>query len=71
MANMLTTAALLKVDSCPIEGFSRAEVEELLKNEGILDTEHYGVSVMARFGCRAEEPHAKMRQPLSSVVQWV
>lgn len=71
LANMLTVAAFLQIDSCPIEGFNIEKVEEILKNEGILDTEHFGVSVMASFGYRAKEPHEKTRQPLNSIVQWI
>lgn len=71
LANMLTTAAFLKIDSCPIEGFNRAAVEKLLQDEGLLDTEHFGVAVMASFGYRATEPHPKTRQPLSAIVQRV
>ncbi|OCA97767.1 NAD(P)H-dependent oxidoreductase [Clostridium beijerinckii] len=71
LANMLTAAAFLQIDSCPIEGFNIEKVEEILKNEGILDTEHFGVSVMASFGYRAKEPHEKTRQPLNSIVQWI
>ncbi|WP_238948935.1 NAD(P)H-dependent oxidoreductase [Clostridium sp. YIM B02569] len=71
LANMLTASAFLQIDSCPIEGFNIEKVEEILKNEGILDTEHFGVSVMASFGYRAKEPHEKTRQPLNSIVQWI
>lgn len=71
LANMLTASAFLQIDSCPIEGFNIEKVEEILKNEGILDTEHFGVSVMASFGYRAKEPHEKTRQPLNSIVQWL
>lgn len=71
LANMLTAAALLKIDSCPIEGFNREAVEKLLQEEGILDTTSFGVSAMASFGYRAVEPHTKTRQPLASVVEWI
>jgi len=71
MANMMTAAALLKIDSCPIEGFNRAAVEKILTEEGILDTGHFGVSAMVSFGYRAVEPRLKTRQSLASVVQWV
>lgn len=71
LANMLTAAAYLGIDSCPIEGFNREEVEELLTKEGLMDPEHFGVSVMAGFGYRGEEPrHEKTRQPLSELVRW-
>lgn len=71
LGNMLTVAALLGIDSCPIEGFNRESVEDLLSKEGVLDLEHFGVSVMAGFGYRAEEPFPKTRQELSSIVQWI
>ncbi|EHI97359.1 nitroreductase [Clostridium sp. DL-VIII] len=71
LANMLTAAAFLGIDSCPIEGFNIKEVEKILKEEGILDAEHFGVSVMASFGYRAREPYQKTRQPLDDVVQWI
>ncbi len=71
MANMLTTAAFLGIDSCPIEGFHQKAVEELLANEGLLDQNQFGVSVMASFGYRAEAPaFEKTRQPLSDIVIW-
>lgn len=71
LANMLTAAAFLGIDSCPIEGFMRDEAEELLIKEGLMDPDHFGVSVMAGFGYRGEEPgHEKTRQPLSELVKW-
>lgn len=71
LANMLTAAALLKVDSCPIEGFDRQKADQLLAEFGVMDEEHFGVSVMAGFGYRAEQPHReKTRQPLSDIVLW-
>ena len=45
----MTTAALLGVDSCPMEGFDLDKVTEILADEGILDTEHFGISVMVGF----------------------
>lgn len=72
LANMMTVAATLGIDSCPIEGFNIEKVEDLLVKEGLLDTAHFGVSVMAGFGYRGEDPHReKSRQPLADIVQWV
>jgi nitroreductase len=70
LANMLTAAALLRIDSCPVEGFIQDAAEKVLEDEGVLDTRHFGVSVMAGFGYRAAQPRAKTRQPLECVVQW-
>lgn len=72
MANMLTTAAYLGIDSCPIEGFVPAIAEEILGKEAKLyDQDHFGIAAMAGFGYRAEEPrHAKTRRPLSESILW-
>ena len=70
LANMMTVAALMQIDSCPIEGFNRDAVEQILCEDGVLDIEHFGVSVMAGFGYRATEPQPKTRQPMDSVVKW-
>ena len=70
LANMLTAAALLGVDSCPIEGFDQQAVDALLSSEGVIDPEHFGISVMAGFGYRMEEPRQKTRRQLTDVVSW-
>lgn len=72
LGNMMTVAAVLGIDSCPIEGFNRAAVEALLEKKGLIDLQHFGVSVMAGFGYRGEEPHhTKTRQKLQDIVQVV
>lgn len=39
---------------------------------GVIDPREYGVSVMAVFGYRADEPkRAKTRQAVGDVVRWV
>ncbi len=71
LANMMMAAALLEIDSCPIEGFQRAEVEALLAREGLLDPALWGVAVMAAFGYRVDPVPAKTRWPHEEVVVWV
>lgn len=71
LANMMTAAAMLGIDSCPVEGFNRAAVEDVLAEEGLLDRDHFGVSVAAGFGYRAEQQPGKVRQPLKDIVQYV
>lgn len=72
LGNMLTSAALIGIDSCPMEGFNMDKVTEVLVNEGLLDSEKFGVSVMATFGYRAQEPEfEKSRQNKDKVVQWI
>lgn len=71
LGNMLTAAAMIGIDSCPIEGFNRKAVNKLLIKKGVLDPEHYAVSVMAAFGYRANEPDVKTRQTTEQVVTWI
>lgn len=72
LANMMTAAAEIGIDSCPIEGFDRLKVEEILKDENIVDTDHFGVVVMAAFGYRkADSPFPQVRQPMDQVVDWI
>ena len=71
LANMMTAAAYLGIDSCPIEGFQQSKVDELFVQEGVFDPAHFGVSVMVAFGYRAQEPHrTKTRQPLEDLILW-
>lgn len=71
VANMMTAAAEIGIDSCPMEGFDKDKVEQLLKDEGIIKGDDYGIACMVAFGYRAKEPRPKTRQPLSDVVEWV
>lgn len=71
LANMMTGAALIGIDSCPIEGFNHIEVNRTLADAGLFDPAEWGVSVMVTFGYRAKEPRPKLRKPLDEIVRWV
>ena len=71
LANMLTGAALVGIDSCPIEGFNYAEVNKILAEAGAFDPNEWGVSVMATFGYRAKEIKPRLRQPMEKIVKWI
>lgn len=71
LGNMMTAAAQIGVDSCPIEGFDKTRIEQVLTEEGIMDPEHFGISVMAAFGYRLNEPRPKSRQSAEEIIQWV
>lgn len=71
LGNMLTTAAALGIDSCPIEGFNKEKVNALLVDKGIFDPTHFGVSLMAGFGYRADTPREKTRQALEDIVEYI
>jgi len=71
LGNMMTSAALTGIDSCPIEGFHEEKTEELLKNKFGIDTDKYGLSFMVAFGYRKDNPaHEKTRSNFNDVVSW-
>lgn len=72
LGNMMSVAALLGVDSCPIEGFGMKEVTQLLSDEGIINENEFLPSVMVAFGYREEDPkRAKTRQAYEDVIEWI
>lgn len=71
LANMITAAALLKIDTCPIEGFNYEKVEEILYNEELLDKNLFGITAMLSLGYRSAEPtRNKTRQPFERVTHY-
>ncbi|MDQ0226019.1 NAD(P)H-dependent oxidoreductase [Metabacillus niabensis] len=71
LANMMTVAAQIGIDSCPIEGFDFDKVQKILDEEGLLEDGHLAISVMVAFGYRAKEPRPKTRRKLEAIVQWI
>lgn len=71
LGNMMSAAAMIGIDSCPIEGFHRKQLEKALQDEGVLDTEKYSVAVMAAFGYRTKQPRKKTRRDISEVIKTV
>lgn len=65
-ANMMTCAATLDIDSCPIEGFEKERVEEILE----LDTKIYQLSLILPFGYRVNEQSAQLRLSFDEVVEF-
>jgi nitroreductase len=65
LANMMTYAATLEIDSCPIEGFDKEEVE------AILDLEYgHSVAVICAFGYRVKEQSEQKRLELGQIVEY-
>jgi len=71
LGNMMTAAALIGIDSCPIEGYDQADAEAVLAEAGVLDTAEWGLAVMVAFGYRINPQPAKVRQAMADVVRWV
>ncbi|QKF91508.1 MULTISPECIES: NAD(P)H-dependent oxidoreductase [unclassified Campylobacter] len=66
-ANMMTAAATLGIDSCPIEGFDADALNKVLN----LDTTKQRVAVMIPFGYRLNPQPPKYRREMSDVVTWI
>lgn len=71
MADMMQTAALMRIDSCPIGGFDKEAVEKILIENNILDPKHFELALIIAFGYRAEEPAPKTRRAKEQVIEWV
>ncbi|MGM0518446.1 MAG: NAD(P)H-dependent oxidoreductase [Campylobacterota bacterium] len=67
LGNMMTAAAAIGVDSCPIEGFEKEKVDKLLN----LDTSKYQTSVILPLGYRVNEQSTQQRLPLDEIVEFI
>lgn len=66
-ANMMNAAATIGIDSCPIEGFEKENVEKVLE----LDTTKYQVAMILPFGYRVNEQSKQLRSEFESVVEFI
>lgn len=71
LGNMMTAAAQIGVDSCPIEGFDIEKMNTLLDEEGLLEEGRFSISVMVAFGYRVKDPAPKTRRPYEDIVKFV
>jgi len=66
-ANMMNAAAVKGIDSCPIEGFDRNQVEEILN----IDKKKFGLSMLIPFGYRINEQSTQLRVDFDEVVEFI
>ncbi|MBE0492554.1 MAG: NAD(P)H-dependent oxidoreductase [Sulfurospirillum sp.] len=66
-ANMMSAAAFIGIDSCPIEGFVASEVDAILR----VDTSVFQTALLIPFGYRASEPKPKSRLSMDAVVSYI
>jgi len=70
LGNMMTAAALIGIDSCPIEGFALEAVEQVLSDDIGLDTTNWSVAYLLGLGYRKAPPaRPKTRQDKAAVIQ--
>jgi len=65
--NMMTAAAYVGIDSCPIEGYDKDAVEKILD----LDTTQFQLSLVLPFGYRINEQSTQLRLPFDEVVEFI
>lgn len=65
-ANMMTAAAAIGIDSCPIGGFDPAAVREVLDIDGA----RYEVALILPLGYRAQPQPPRYRLPLEALVEY-
>jgi len=70
LANMMSVAAMLKIDSCAVEGFEMEKIEDIIAKEFGVDMNIWGVSVMVGFGYRINPQPKKTRQSLEDITKW-
>lgn len=71
LGNMMTAAAQIGIDSCPIEGFNQEKIDELLIEEGVMERGAWSLSVMVAFGYRARDFAPKTRRDFNEVVKYI
>ncbi|MFA6788927.1 MAG: NAD(P)H-dependent oxidoreductase [Arcobacteraceae bacterium] len=65
--NMMTAAAVKGIDSCPIEGFDKDKVEEILA----LDKNQYRLTLILPLGYRINPQSTQLRLPFEEVVEFI
>ena len=65
--NMMNAAASLGIDSCPMEGFDRHALNEILG----LDESEQRVAIVVPFGYRLNQQPEKLRRQRAEVVTWI
>lgn len=69
LGNLMSAAAEIGIDSCPIEGFLKAEITQILTEYQVLDNELYQPAVFCALGYRLTAPaREKTRKLLAELV---
>jgi nitroreductase len=71
LANMMTTAAMIGIDSCPIEGFEQDALQQLLAEQMNVDLNAWSVAYLVAFGYRNGPPaRPKTRHEKGDIIEW-
>ena len=67
LANMISSAAMIGIDSCPLEGFEKESVEKILD----IDTSKEEVALLCAFGYRMNPQPQKLRLSTEEMSQYI
>lgn len=67
LGNIMTAAASIGIDSCPIEGFEKDKLDEILE----LDITKYQTSMVLPFGYRINEQSTQQREKIEDIVEFI
>lgn len=71
-ANMMTAAAYIGIDSCPIEGFEPDKVEAILKSHtNSYARGEFNLAYILTFGYRTKPQSKQLRNKLSEIVEFI
>ena len=71
LANMMTAAAMIGIDSCPIEGYEQDALQQLLAEQINLDLNAWSVAYLVAFGYRNGPPaRPKTRHEKGDIIEW-
>lgn len=70
-ANMMSAAAYIGIDSCPIEGFDYQKTEEILKKYTSYRDGNFNIAYLIVFGYRAQEQSKQLRLDISEIVEFI
>lgn len=71
LGNLMTAAALIEIDSCPVEGFVKDSVTEILKRHNILNA-NLDVAVFCCLGYRLNAPaRPKTRKSINELIHFI
>lgn len=65
--NMMTAAASIGIDSCPIEGFDRDAVEKIMG----IDTNLFGIPLLLPFGYRVKDQQPRHRSDMRELITYL
>jgi len=68
----MTSAALMGIDSCPIEGFEMDKTITVLEEHFGVNPKLYKPAVMIAFGYRIDGPmFPKTRRKMDDIIRWL